>query len=84
MKEIEINLFVPSLDQNFTMFLPINLEMKVVLSNIQNAIKEMTNGIYEPKMDVRLYDKVTGLLINQNNIVKYSGLKNGCSIMLIF
>ena len=83
MKKVYINLFVPSLDRSFDMEIPINLEMKYVIDKIQKTLSELTEGCYVIKEDVKLYDKGTGLLINQLNIVKYSGLKNGASIMLI-
>ncbi len=63
--------------------LPINLDMKDVIALIQKAINELSDGSYVAKDNVKLYDKSTGYLINTNNIVKYSGLKNGCSIMII-
>ena len=83
MDKIYVNVFVPALDQSFDIELPINLEMKYVVDNIQNAIKEITEDAYIIKKEVQLFDKSTGDLINMNNIVKYSGLKNGSSIMLV-
>lgn len=83
MDKIYINVFVPVLDKNYDIELPINLEMKYVVDEIQKAINEITEGIYIIRDDARLYDKSTGYLINTNNIVKYSGLKNGCSVMIM-
>ncbi len=83
MNKILVNVFVPALDRNFNIELPINLEMKDVVKLIQNSISELSDGSYIVKDNVKLYDKGTGFLINTNNIVKFSGLKNGCSIMLI-
>ena len=83
MKKVYINLLVPSLDRNFDMEIPINLEMKYVVDELQKSLQEQTEGCYVIKENIKLYDKSTGGLINQNNIVKYSGLKNGASIMLI-
>lgn len=83
MNKIYVNVFVPALDKNFNIELPINLEMKYVVEELQKAIKELSEGSYVINNKVKLYDKGTGLLINTNNIVKFSGLKNGCSIMLI-
>ena len=83
MDKIYVNIFVPALDQSFDIELPINLEMKYAIDNIQNAIKEITEDTYVVKKEIQLFDKSTGDLINMNNIVKYSGLKNGSSIMLV-
>ena len=82
MNKIFVNVFVPVLDRNFDVELPINLEMKYVVVELQKAINELTDGAYQVKSDLEIYDKSTGYLINLNNIVKYSGIKNGGSIML--
>ena len=83
MNKIYINVFVPSLDRNFNLELPINLEMQYVLKEIQTAINELSEGSYKVNPNAKLYDKGTGLLINLENIVKFSGLTNGCSVMLV-
>ena len=83
MGNIYINVFVPSLDRNFNIELPINLEMQYVLKEIQTAIKELSDGTYVINPKPKLYDKSSGLLINLSNIVKFSGLTNGASVMLI-
>ena len=83
MKKIYINLFIPTIDKNYDIELPINLEMKYVIEKIQNTINELTEGAYIVRNDIKLYDKNTGYLINMDNIVKYSGLKNGCSVMIV-
>jgi len=83
MRNIYINIFVPSLDRNFNIELPINLEMQYVLKEIQTAIKELSDGTYIVNPKAKLYDKSSGKLINLSNIVKFSGLTNGCSVMLI-
>ena len=38
MKKVYINLFVPSLDRNFDMEIPINLEMQYVIDEIQKTL----------------------------------------------
>ena len=83
MKNIYVNLFVPSLDRSFDIELPINLEMKYVVNELQKTFNELSYGSYVIKDNVKLYDRGTGYLINTNNIVKFSGLTNGCSILVI-
>lgn len=83
MDKIIINVFVPLIDDSFDIKVPINLEMSVVLELIQESIVELSNNAYVVNADAKLYDKSTAYLINTNNIVKFSGLKNGASVMLI-
>ena len=74
---------VPSIDNSFSVKIPINLEMSVVANLIQKTIVELSDNAYVIKESIKLYDRNTGYLINTNNIVKFSGLKNGSSILLL-
>ena len=83
MDKILVNIMVPSIDNSFSVKIPINLEMSVVVSLIQKTIVELSDNAYVIKESIKLYDRNTGYLINTNNIVKFSGLKNGSSILLL-
>ena len=83
MNKILVNIVVPSLDRDFDLELPINLEMKYVVEQIQKVLLELSDNSYVISDKIKLYDKSTGYLINLNNIVKYSGLTHGCSVMLV-
>ena len=83
MKKIYVNVVVPSLDRSFDIEIPINLEMKYVVDELQKAFKDLSNGAYVINDNLKLYDKSTGFLINTHNIVKFSGLTNGCSILVL-
>lgn len=83
MDKLLVSVFVPSVDDTFNIQIPINLEMKNVVNFIQEAISDITGKAYQIDPNARLYDRNTGCLINTNNIVKFSGLKNGALIMLI-
>lgn len=83
MDKILVNIMVPSIDNSFSVKIPINLEMSVVANLIQKTIVELSDNAYVIKESIKLYDRNTGYLINTNNIVKFSGLKNGSSILLL-
>ena len=82
MKKVLVSIYVLKLDKTYDLKLPINLPMADVLQLIQTAIKEM-NDAYEINNKAKLYESITGNLINLNNIVKYSGIKNGEKLMLV-
>ena len=82
MKEIIITIYVLSIQQEFDLFIPISLKMNEALNLIQDSIVEMSEGNYEKKDVVYLYSE-DGKVINTNNPVKYSGLKNGCKVLMI-
>ena len=83
MDKLLISVFVPLIDDTFNIQIPINLEMQEALSFIQTAVVDLSNKAYVVNPNAKLYDRNTGYLINTNNIVKFSGLKNGALVMLI-
>lgn len=82
MKEILVTIFVLSLNQEFDLFLPINMKVKEAIDLIQKNLVELSDGNYIVNQNPILYSEVSGKTINMNNIVKYSGLTNGCKVLL--
>ena len=82
MNKILVKVYVQSIEEEFNVLIPINLRMMTVMDLMQKAINELSGGYYEVKEGSVLFDSIEGKVINMNNIVKYSGLRNGCSIML--
>ncbi|MBR3230386.1 MAG: methyltransferase [Bacilli bacterium] len=83
MKKVLVSVYVLSLDKTYDILLPINLPMKDVIDLIKSAIVEMSNGVFVNSNDSKLYEGNTGKLVNINNIVKFSGIRNGCKLMLV-
>lgn len=77
MDKILVNVYIPSIDKTFEIFLPINLKVKNAFSIIQKTIN------YNIKNDAVLLEKRSMNIINVNLTIKNSGLKNGSDIILI-
>lgn len=82
MKKILVSIYVLKLDKMFDVELPINLAMKDVVNLLQESIKAM-DDVYQIDENIRLYESDGGNLVNLNNIVKYSGIKNGSTLLLV-
>ena len=83
MNKILINVYVPSLEKKYDIFIPINIIGSKAMDIIQNTIVDLSNGHYEIKEKVVLIDSLTCKAVNLNNIVKYSGLRNGSDVILL-
>jgi hypothetical protein len=81
MKEILVTIFVLSLQEEYDLFIPISLNLNLALDLIQNSLVELSDGNYV-KVEKPMLFSMEGLIINNNNTVKYSGLKNGCTVIL--
>lgn len=84
MREILVSVFVLSIGEEYDVFLPIDMKVIQVINLIQKSIVELSNGDYVVKNDNEIIlTNEEGKVINPNNIVKFSGLKNGCKIMMV-
>lgn len=81
MNKILITVFVVSLNEEYDIFIPIGLKVNEIIDIIQDSLYELSNNNFQKKENIDLYTS-TGLLINKNNIVKFSGLKNGVKLLL--
>ncbi len=82
MNNILVTIYVLSLDESYDLLLPINLKVEEVLEMIQNTLYEMSSNNYV-KHDKAYLINIDGNIINNNNLVRLSGLKNGCKVVLI-
>ena len=82
MDKILVTIYVLSIEQEFDVFLPIGETVSNVLDLIQDSLVDLSNNNYIKKENVFLYDN-EGNIINPNNIIKYSVLKNGEKVCLM-
>lgn len=83
MDKILVSFYVIKLDEEYDMYLPINEKISSVINNVQNTLIELSNGAYVYNENAVIYDGLLGRVVNNNNIVKFSGLKNGSRVLLI-
>lgn len=83
MNKILVTFYVPTIDEEYNLFIPINLKLSDALKLIQQAIFDLSGEYYVINSNAVLIDSLEGKIINSNNIVKFSGLRNGSKVMLI-
>ena len=83
MDKILVSFYVIKLDEEYDMYLPINEKISSVINNVQNTLIELSNGAYVYNENAIIYDGLLGRVVNNKNIVKFSGLKNGSRVLLI-
>lgn len=82
MNKIVVTIYVLTLDYQYDLLLPINIVVREALELIQNSIVDLFGEDYVINENAVLYNE-NGDLINLNNIVKFSGIKNGSKLMLV-
>lgn len=82
MNKIVITIYVASLDIEYDIRIPIGIKVVDALVIIQDSIYDLSNCNFSKNETLNLFSS-EGFLINKNNIVKFSGLKNGMKVILL-
>lgn len=82
MNKLLISIEVPSIEQNYDLFIPINKKMGTIKKYVIKSIHELSGGILAVKTYL-FFDIDTGAKYPNNVYVKDSGIKNGARIMMV-
>ena len=82
MNKLLISVEVPSIEQSFDLFIPINKKMGTIKQYIIKSIHELSGGILNDK-NYLFFDIDTGTKYGNNVYVKDSGIKNGTRIIMV-
>lgn len=83
MNKVLVKLYVPTMDEQYDVWLPINKKVYHIIVLLVKAINEFSGGFYKPKKMPMLYDKSTAMQYNIHLTVKKNNIRNGTEIILI-
>ena len=83
MNKVLIKLYVPIMEAEYDVWIPVNKKIYKVIQLLLKALNELSSGEYSPSKEPLLYDKATAKLYNINLTVKENNIKNGSEIILI-
>lgn len=82
MDKVLVSIYVPSIDEEFNVYLPINIKLIDVINSFQNDLVKLSDNNFEIIEKPYLYNDFDGKILNNNNIVKDCGLKKGSRLLL--
>ncbi len=80
--KILIQLYIPLIEEQYDIFIPINKRIGTIKQLIEKNIAEKSSG-YVIKEDTNLYSQVTGQVYDVQLLVKDTDLKNGSRVILL-
>ena len=83
MNKILVIVYIPSIEEEYEMYIPINKKIGTVKNVIVNSIIELSDGNIKNGNNLQLYDKDATNLYNNDVLVKESGIKNGSRLVLM-
>lgn len=83
MNKILVKLYVPMMEEQYDIWIPLNKRIYNVINLLIKAIYEFSGGHYQPNKMPNLYDKLSAKPFNPNLTVKETSIRNGSEIILI-
>ena len=83
MNKILVIVYIPSIEEEYEMYIPINKKIGTVKNVIVNSIIELSDGNIKNGNNLQLYDKDATNLYNNDVLVKESGIKNVSRLVLM-
>ena len=81
--KILLEVYVPMLEEEYDVFVPIYIKIANVTRLINEAIVDLSSGSFPLKKDILLYNRSNGLMLDPKCNVKEAGLVNGSQVILI-
>lgn len=81
--KILIEVYVPLLEAEYDVFVPINKKIKNVTKLLVDAISDLSNGCLSKNKDFILYNRSNGLPLDFTWNVREAGLVNGSQVILL-
>lgn len=83
LNKVLVKLYVPAIEENFNVWIPLNKRVYNVKKLLVKAIQEFTSGEYNTVGIPRMYDRQTGNEFNEEKIVEDTTIRNGTELILI-
>ena len=83
MNKILVRLYVPTIEQQYDIWIPLNRRIYNVIYLISKAVFELSDEYYNPKEMPRLYDRFTARQYDVNLTVKDANIMNGSELVLL-
>ena len=83
MNKVLVKLYVPLIESDFDVWLPVNRKIGNIIILLIKALNEFSMGYYEPDKMPILYDRLTSVPYDMNMNLKEANINNGSEIVLI-
>ena len=83
MNKILVKVYVPVIEEQYDILIPLNRRIYNVIKLLVKAINELSNGYYEPENEPLLNDKITAIPYDENLSIRESNIRNGTELILL-
>lgn len=80
--KVLVNLYVPEIEKNYEIYLPINKTISQVSLLINKLINTMTGGVYPIKNNLTIYNRKTSKLYKKEEVIRNTDIRNGTELVI--
>lgn len=83
MNKILVFVYIPLLEKEYNLYIPINKKVGTIKKTIINSIVELSDGNINNVGILKLYDKDSSILLDNNSMIKETIVRNGSKLILM-
>ena len=83
MRKVLVEVFVPTIDARYDVFIPCASQMSEVLELLKRAVADLSDGRFVPTQETAICYRDDGSIINVNMTPYELSIHNGSKLMLI-
>ncbi len=80
--KILIKLFLPELEQNFEMYIPVNRTIGQVIELMNKVVNDITLNVYPIKEGLQLMNRRNNTFYEYNELIRNTNIRNGTELVM--
>jgi hypothetical protein len=81
--KVLVHLVIPEIDEEYDIFIPINIRIGTIIELLNKSLTEITNGIYTYKPSRRLYNTADSNAYDLQSLVRETNIRNATTVVLM-
>ena len=81
--KVLIKLLVPEIDEEYDIFVPINIRVGSLIYLLNSSLTEISGGLYESKNNRKLHNVEDGTIYESDKLIRETNIRNGTALIYI-
>jgi hypothetical protein len=81
--KVLVSVIVPSLEQKYDIYIPVNRKVYSVISMMKKALYDLSLSTFDISKSYLLYNALTGIVYDVNLLVRETDIRNGSSVIML-
>lgn len=83
MNKVLVNVYVPFIEKEYDVFIPLNRKVCIIKKLICEGIVELTDNIYKMNSTISLSNRESNIIYDDNEFVIDTDIRNGTKLILM-